>query len=207
MVEFRRFLLQLRRIYAKHEIKSIIYGVIITFILVIGAIIVDIFLGWGLIFQIIRMLIAVGIGVVSFSTLYINSIHKEKIKAKNFEEIESIRSKFSHKQRKNIALISILPLVIIVFLFATSPGPVFTLVSGVVIMTILGLISFVRTSRTEEVKKMHNIPDVRDVMFQKNLVERTEELKRKRKEEQEKHKKSKDDSKDSKNDSNEEDDE
>lgn len=167
----RLFLSKIREFDNKLNEKQKIF-IVSTFVLssVVG-IIVDIYLSNALIFKVIRMSLAVYMGILIFSFIYLHLLKREKK-----DDYVPLREKFSYQQRINIGIV-LFGGWFIALILTSNPSALFTFTSSLLVSALLGIVAFVRSSRVDEAQASMGLSDPRDTHF---IKAREEELERRK---------------------------
>lgn len=167
----RLFLSKIREFDSKLNEKQKIF-IVSTFVLssVIG-IIVDIYLSNALIFKVIRMSLAVYMGILIFSFIYLYLLKRKKK-----DDYVPLREKFSYQQRINIGIV-LFGGWFIVLILTSNPNALFTFTSSLLVAALLGIVAFVRSSRVDEAQASMGLSDPRDTHF---IKAREKELERRK---------------------------
>lgn len=175
----QNFLKVLRTCYAKMGRKFIVLLSIVSIVGLTSGFIIDVFVPFGAIEadysifettvamlpQFLRMGVSLVVGSAIFALGYIILVATGA---------KSVRERYTYKQRRNLSLIAIAPILYILLAFASGSGPAFTFISTIIISVVLALLTFVRQSKNEEIKEIHNIPDHRDLAFAKKVKDKKE---------------------------------
>jgi len=178
MEYFRGFLILIRRKENTNEKKLSFKGqLLLVFLLsfLIGSL-VDFFLPFNFILNLIRGIISLTQGLSLFSYMYLLWKAYRNQKEKEDTTYLSVRKRFTFRQRKNISiLIGVSSLILIII--NTNPNPLYTIKSSLVIVIWLILLAFSRRERSEFIKDVYDIPDPRDLEF----MNREKKIKKKKK--------------------------
>ena len=178
MEYFRKYLILIRKL-DNTEMKPlfIIRMIILTLLGVMGGILMDKFLPFNFIFNMIRGIFAILTGVSSASYILIVSSRLRKNKYMQDRHYVSLRKKFSFRQRTNFAII-IGSFVFLFILLSNKANLVFTFKTSISITIGILLIAFARKDRNEFLKDIYDIPDIRDLEFSKIKKERIKKSKK-----------------------------
>lgn len=157
----RNFLLWIRREWSRTDTKlTIVSKAIIAFV---ASVVLSLFTDWlipyNFIFNAFRGVIAVVMGASVFTVLYVLALVNSEAKSKN-EVYVPFRKRFSYTQRINISIV--LAVVTVIFALMVSEGLMYTIASGVIVLIVISLFTFVRPSRDEYLQDKYGIPDGRD---------------------------------------------
>lgn len=160
---FRKYLLLLRK---QDNTRPAFAGRLLigTFAGIVVGIVVDIFLPFNFIINMLRGMIALVTGISTASFAYLMSIKYNDKKLEEDRFYLPVRKRFSYRQRLNISIV--LGILIAIFtLLGTREDFAYTLKSSISIMLIFIIIAFARRYRDEFLKDIYGIPDVRDLEF------------------------------------------
>lgn len=167
MMEYlRKFLIFLRKQDNQDNLKPafIVRLLIITVVGIIVGILIDTFLPFNFFLNMIRGVIANTVGFASSSYLYLISLRFKRNKLIEDKYYQSIRKRFSYRQRVNISIV-IGTIVAIFTLLGTKHNPAYTFRASLTIMSAIVLLMFTRRGRNEFLKDIYEIPDTRDLEF------------------------------------------
>lgn len=175
MPYFRRYLIALRR--ANNDglfwnLPMFLGGLSVLAILL--SILIDFLLPFNYFTNALKGFVAVGLGIMLFSSLYLFSSMSTEAKIENDRYYNPIRDRFSNKQRVNISIV-IITIGGFVLLVSDPKSPIFTLKSGLFITLTLVMIAFARKQREEFLKDIYEIPDYRDMKPKKKIKKEEEE--------------------------------
>lgn len=176
MEYFRRFLLFLRQKENtdKSKISFLQKLILAAFIGVAIGVLLDNFLPFNFIVNMIRGIVANLTAITLFGSLYLLN-HKGNIKkTKADSSYRPLRKMLSYNQRLNLSiLIGVMNIAFL--LMSGNPSPVYTFKAILVIVVTLCLIAFARRGRDEFLKSIYEIPDIRDLEFNKKVQARKSE--------------------------------
>ncbi len=178
----RELLLFARRIDVRLTIRSKIISLIGLVIFVILGLVVDKFLPFNIIANTLRAGIACVIGLYLFIAFYLVSRHIVRHDSDgNVIERENFRLKFSYSQRVNISIV-LFGVIALFALVGSKPSQVFTLFSSFLVLSILWVLAFVRSTREENEIAKTGFDDPRDVKFRRAKEDELKRRESKRKE-------------------------
>lgn len=182
MEYFRRFLLFLRRKENTDKsrlgfLKKLMLGALTG--ITIG-IVLDNFLPFNFVINMIRGIVANLTSIFLFGSLYLLN-HKRNIKKASANRFYlPLRKKMSYNQRLNVSiLIGVLNIAFL--LMSGDPSPVYTFKAIIVIVVTLCLMAFARRGRDEFLKSIYEIPDIRDLEFNRQVQKRKSEFQKEKK--------------------------
>ena len=186
MAQYRMFLIKLRRLYnnwgaAKYYV--LLSG--IALILMIGTGILDVYTGnENMILKFVKAFLSCILGLLYFMIGYVYTSVRNVNKDVTHE---TLREKFSFKQRINICMLSF-AVIIVLSLLLLKPGTyLYPTFFGLIITSIFVMLAFVRPTRVEMMYEEYGIPDARDLNFEREM-ELKEEYEKQKKEEKKKKK-------------------
>lgn len=183
----RRFLVWLRTKYNKSFLKLLIVSVTVLILSIVGSFVIDSLLPFTDINNLYRLFVLLPLAGSLFIVSYIVGLKLHYIRtSKPDNDWVPYRMRFSPMWRRRIAFIIGAFLFVAIYAIGFNVG--YTLVSSIVAAMILGLFAFVRTTNSEELREKMNIPDVRDINYNRRKKEL--ELKNREKENIEKQRKS-----------------
>lgn len=150
-----------------NEKEKIVIG-LLWLVLVGVSIVFDIFVPFNFIFNTIRMIFSIIIGVVLFAYSYIIALHLSSKKHSEDKNYKTIRERYSYIERRNVSIV-LIGIWFVAVLIVSKPGPQFTTMSGVMITLMLTILSFWRGSRDEALQSSMGLRDKRDVDFNKRV--------------------------------------
>lgn len=172
------FLAKIRSINASLNEKQKIFTGLIWLVLVgIGAA-ADKWLPFNYLFNTLRALIAIFIGVLLYSFIYLYLVRRANNILAKKEHYTTLRSRFSYKERINISVV-MLGAWLLTLIMVTRENVFFTLFSSVLITAAIGILTFLRSSREEDATAKMGLDDARDIKFEKR---RQEEIARRKEE-------------------------
>lgn len=163
-----------------------IYGFGSVTLLSIIAILIDRFLPFTVWWNVLRAVISVPLAAAMFTMGYAEAISQHEKKEEDPDWI-SFRDRFSPSLRKRIS--AVIGAFLVVIAYASSGTILNTVITAGILATILGLLAFMRLTHKEKIEEKYDIPDARDIDYNRRLKELKEE--RKRIEEEEKKEKAK----------------
>lgn len=158
-----------------NEKQKIAIGML-WFVLIGISVAVDTFIPFNPYLNVIRTIIAITLGVVLYSYVYIFSLKKSDKKAKDDELYMTIRERFSYNQRRNISVVA-WGLWAMFLLLGSEPNQFFTLFSSLMVFFAISILAFMRSTRNEDQQSKLGLSDSRDIRFEQA---RKEELKRRK---------------------------
>lgn len=163
-VLFRQFLLQLRKLRAKHKnIRFLFYFLGLVFAVI--SYILEPKLPVELSYNIIRAAFALVISILWFSGSYLSAIiYSEKRSLEAGEGILylTVRERFTYTQRKNMSLVIGVAAFVINFLVFKPKMPIYVTGVSLFLWLMWVLFAFVRSTRDEHRRAMKGLDDIRD---------------------------------------------
>lgn len=163
MMYVRLLLMKIRQTYynsekwAKYKPK----GIAAMAILVVASILLDALIPFNPFTNLIRGAVAIALGFIVYTFLYIYSLNRTRAKADDYD-YAPLRKKFSYEQRKNLSYLAG-GIVFALTLVSSGESLFFTLSSSISIAMIIAILAFVRTSREEFIMAEYKVKDPRDL--------------------------------------------
>lgn len=184
MEYFRKFLILLRK--KDHEENNHSFKIKLVGLTILGlslGVLIDVFIQFGFLLNMIRGIIANLTALVLFSSVYLLYIEYINNKSKKDRYYKPFRKRFSYNQRINLSVL-VGGLVFIFIILNGKPGPTYTASAALAISMVGFIAAFVRRDRNEFIKTIYEIPDVRDLEFlSKNKKNKKKDKKKKKEKE------------------------
>lgn len=169
---FRKALIWIKKQYLENPMRLFLYSGAAAALLIGISFLLDIILPWNQLAIFVRSLFALPLAVALFVVSYAGVIaYVEKKKADATEEpFLTWRERLSPTMRTRVAFI--IGAVLFVFMFAAAEGPGYTMVAGIIVASVVGLLTFVRKTSEELRRATIGLPDTRDAVFEAHMRER-----------------------------------
>ena len=172
MEYFRQFLVFLRKKDNEEMNPNFITRLAITACLSIGVgILIDVLLPFNFLLNGLRGFVANLTGFSTYSITYLISLRYKRKKKAEDRNYETVRKRFSYRQRLNISLI-VGTISAWFVLMSNKENFSFTLTSALLIYILLIIIAFARRNRNEFIKGIYELPDTRDLEFMTSKKEK-----------------------------------
>lgn len=185
----RNALLKIRKLDVRLNDKQKLFMLILLIVLWIIGAIIDLFLPFNLLFNTFRTALCVVESIITFSALYIFSIHRVSKKAENGISYIPIRKRLTFHERRNISII-LWVLLFVAVLLTSRPSNGYSFLNSWILVAFYSILTFVRSTRDEFIRDKYKVPDPRDTDFNK-VVEENIQKRREKWAEQDKKKKDK----------------
>lgn len=163
----RQALINIRKISKGNRQKYFAVTGTALAILIGIAVIIDSLLpfeGW---LTLLRSALVIPISLLMFSFGYALSVFLYEMQMQKNDDWVPFRLRFSLNWRRRIAIIA--GAIIFLFIYATSPSPLYTTMSSAYIAIILAVLAFIRPTNAESIREELNIPDVRDIKYEEHM--------------------------------------
>lgn len=175
MLFFRKALIRIRREYNVNPKALFMYSALASLLTVVIGIVADIFLpfeSWG---NVVRSVILIPTAASLFTLSYAVSLFMHYSRINSNPDWVPFRLRMSPSWRRRIS--AIVGAVLLVIMYASGFRIGYTPISSIFVAIAIGLFAFMRTTREEAAREEFNIPDVRDVRYNKQMDKLTEQRK------------------------------
>lgn len=164
----RKSLVYLRREYHSNLRSFLMKAGSVFLVLVIAGTVADFTLPFTGNWNILRSAILAPLAASIFALSYIAGYHLHLIRTEDpTQEWIPYRLRFSVMWRRRIAAIVGAMLFLVTYATALRPG--YTFASSCVVAAVIAIFAFIRPTKAENASAMLNIPDVRDVRYNRRL--------------------------------------
>lgn len=162
----RKGLIRIRREYnTNRKNLFILFGGIFTVSLILS-LVLDIFCSFTSVWNFIRSLILIPLSVSIFVLGYSASLYLHNNRMMEDPEWVPYRSRYSPKWRRYISMI--IGSFLLVFMYANGYHVGYTLTASLFVAIIIALFAFMRLTRNEMLLEELEIPDARDIRYNKH---------------------------------------
>lgn len=163
----RKVLIKIRKMYNTQPKKLFGWSGAVTFVLIVIGVLLDWLLPWTFWAQCIRGLVVIPMSVSMFTLGYSFSLFLHYSKLEVDPDWQPYRLRYSVKWRRRIALI--VGAVLFILMYSSNFGIAYTLTAGIFLSAIIGIFSFIRTTKNEENREQLGLPDNRDTRYDENM--------------------------------------
>lgn len=164
-----KFLGWIRRVYNTVPNTLAIYGFGSIALLSLIALALDRFLPFSLWWNVLRAFIAIPLAAAFFIVGYAQAIASHEKKVAEDSDWISYRERYSPTVRRRISLI--IAALLVVAAYASSGTPFYTMVTAGILAIAMGLFAFMRLTRKEKIDEKYDLPDPRDVNYERRFKE------------------------------------
>lgn len=189
-MEFREFLRRIRLSYNTDRNRTYKRLGIPLAVLIIAGFLADIFLPFGgttlgMWSNVIRaVFIVLPTGVIGFWLAYMVSLSLHYGKMETDKDWVPFRLRYSLSWRRSMA--AVVAAVLVVGIWAIGQHPGYSLWASIILMSVGGLLAFIRPTKFEMDMEEQGIPDPRDRKFRERMAKQKEESERRIQQKQEK---------------------
>lgn len=169
----RKFLVEIRKRLNADTKKFFVFlgsGVVL---LTVIAVLMDIFLPFNGLYNVLRALLLIPLALGLFSLFYAVSILAHRYKVANDPHWVPYRLRFSPLWRRRIAIV--IGALLLVVMYGNTNHAGYTFTSSLIAVAVIALLAFMRTTRDEMMREELEIPDSRDINYKKRLADRQEQ--------------------------------
>lgn len=166
----RQALIYLRRQYNTNlaRLLQVAGGALIACL--IAGVLLDVFIPFSRWWNVLRTVVLIPETASIFTLAYTLGLHLHYRRENEQTDWVPYRLRFSLSVRRQIAAVG--AALVLVFIYATSFGPGYTFMSSLLLALVIGLIAFIRPTKDEQTREEYNLPDARDVRYQREKAAR-----------------------------------
>lgn len=163
-MSFRKFLVWVRKTYNMMPNSYLLFSFLGVIVFSLGGFLLDYFLPFSAWWNVLRSLVALPLGLSIFLVGYAFSINLHRQRVLDDEGWVAYRERFSPVWRRRISII--VGAFLIVIAYASGDTYFYTITTGLIIATAIGLFAFMRLTRAEQIQESYGLPDLRDINFE-----------------------------------------